>query len=431
MGAALSQRAPLKVALCDCNNFYVSCERVFNPRLRGLPVVVLSNNDGCVIARSEEAKALGIEMGTPAFQCETLFRQHGIQVYSSNYTLYGDMSARVMNTLAQFTPEIEVYSIDESFLSFDGFSRDLSAYAQEIRANVRQCTGIPISIGISTTKTRAKLANAIAKKSPELGGVFDLERHDDQDGLFSRIDVAKVWGIGHRRAAQLHQAGIENVLQLTRARDSWIQKHFTITGLRTVMELRGIPCIPLELAPAPRKTITCSRSFGRPVSELGELKEALAAYVARAAEKLRSEGLVTSCMQVFFHTNRHRPEKPQHAASGMATLSVASNYTPTLIHAAHRVMERLYRPGFSYIKAGVIFSDLTAGSAAQLGLFDTSPEQLDQQARLMQALDAVNQKLGRHTVFVASMGIEQQWKMRQEKKSQCFTTRWSELLAIR
>jgi DNA polymerase V len=174
----------MKIALCDCNNFYVSCERVFDPRLRGIPVVVLSNNDGCVIARSEEAKALGIEMGTPAFQCETIFKRHGIKVYSSNYTLYGDMSARVMNTLAQFTPEIEVYSIDESFLSFDGFSRDLCSYGQEIRAHVRQCTGIPISIGVGTTKTRAKLANAVAKKVPELGGVFDLEQHPDQDALF-------------------------------------------------------------------------------------------------------------------------------------------------------------------------------------------------------------------------------------------------------
>ncbi len=421
----------MKIALCDCNNFYVSCERVFDPRLRGIPVVVLSNNDGCVIARSEEAKALGIEMGTPAFQCETIFKRHGIKVYSSNYTLYGDMSARVMNTLAQFTPEIEVYSIDESFLSFDGFSRDLCSYGQEIRAHVRQCTGIPISIGVGTTKTRAKLANAVAKKVPELGGVFDLEQHPDQDALFSRIDVSKVWGIDHRRAAELRKAGIENVAQLIRARDSWIQKHFTISGLRTVMELRGIPCIPLELAPATRKTVTCSRSFGRPITELFELKEALASYVARAAEKLRQEGLMTRSLQVFFHSNRHRTDKPQHATSGVATLTSASDYTPTLIHAAHRVMERLYRPGFSYIKAGVIFSDLTAGSNAQLGLFEVAPTELEEQDRLMKVMDAVNQKLGRHTVFIASMGIQQEWKMRQEKKSQCYTTRWDELLHIR
>jgi DNA polymerase V len=282
-------------SLIDCNNFYVSCERVFNPKLEGKPVIVLSNNDGCVIARSNESKALGIGMGVPVFKCKDLIKKHKIQVYSSNYTLYADMSQRVMDTLAQFTSDVEVYSIDEAFLSLSEFmSLNLTEYARDIRSTVKRWTGIPVSIGIGSTKTLAKVANKLSKRNPQYGGVFDITSHTQMNELLEQIRVEDIWGIGRQYTKLLNQNGIYTALQLKNASDTWIRKHMSVSGLRTVWELRGISCIPLEEAPPSKKAIISSRSFGRPVESLEELKEAIASYISRASEKLRAQQSVTS-----------------------------------------------------------------------------------------------------------------------------------------
>ena len=282
---------PPLFALADCNNFYASCERVFNPKLAGRPAIVLSNNDGCVVARSNEAKALGIAMGVPAFQIRHLIRKHDVQVFSSNYALYGDLSQRVMETLQQFSPEVEVYSIDEAFLNLSGFTNiNLTDYGRRIRATVKQWTGIPVSVGIAETKTLAKIANHVAKRTEGTDGVFDFTAWPDRDSVLARVLVEEVWGIGPNYARLLTQHGITTALGLRDADDHWIQKQMGVVGLRTVHELRGISCLPLEQCPPPKQGITCSRSFGRPVTTLAEMREAVAAYTARAAEKLR--GLV-------------------------------------------------------------------------------------------------------------------------------------------
>ncbi|MBW3625200.1 MAG: Y-family DNA polymerase [Armatimonadetes bacterium] len=416
-------------ALVDCNNFYVSCERVFNAKLAGRPVVVLSNNDGCVVARSEEAKALGIEMGDPFFQREAFFREHAVTVYSSNYALYADMSQRVMQTLAPFTPEMEVYSIDESFLSLDHFPPpERTAHARTIRATVRRWTGIPVSIGIGPTKTLAKLANAVAKKTPVLDGVLDLIAHPDPDGLLETLDVEKVWGIGPERAALLRNHGIENVLQLKNADEAWVKKRLTVMGLRTVLELRGTSCIPMELAPPAKKSITCSRSFGRAVATLEELKVAVALYTSRAAEKARREGVAVMQLQVFIHTSRHR-KTLRYANYATARLPMATSYTPELVETAHALLERIFRPGYPYSKAGVIFTQVVPEAGAQLSLFAT-PEEMEKRKAVMRVVDDLNRKRGKGRIQLASAGTKREWSMRQEKRSPRFTTRWNEILVV-
>jgi DNA polymerase V len=415
-----------RFALVDGNNFYVSCERVFNARLHGKPVVVLSNNDGCVVARSEEAKALGIGMGNPAFQCEAIFKKHNIQIFSSNYALYANMSHRVVEVLSQFAPRLEVYSIDEAFLELPDFS-NLTAYARGIRKTVHQWTGIPVGIGIGPTKTLAKVANRVAKKTPRLKGVFDLATCPSLADLLGTFPVENVWGIGPERTAFLNRHGIETALQLRDASDQWIKKHLTMTGLRTVLELRGISCIPLEEAPPPKKSVTCSRSFGRSVTSQVELREALALYVSRAAEKLRKGGLAAGVVQVFIQTSRFRDG--HYSNSGTARPSIATNFTPELVTIAHHILDQIYRPGLAYVKAGVIYTELSSARQVQLSLFD-APEVLEKRRSLMTAMDALNQKLGKHSIHVASMGTRRGWMMRQEKKSPAYTTQWEELFTI-
>ncbi len=277
-------------ALVDCNNFYASCERVFNPKLNGLPIVVLSNNDGCVVARSNEAKALGIGMGVPEFQVSPVLHAHQVHVFSSNYTLYGDMSQRVMETLEQFCSDLEVYSIDEAFLSLVGFERrDLTEYGRQIRRTVKQWTGIPVSVGIAETKTLAKIANCIAKRTLDTGGVFDLLACPDRDALLGRVAVEDVWGIGRNHAHMLKQHGITTAFQLRGVDDQWIRKRMGIVGLRLVMELRGVSCLDLEQCPSPKQSLTCSRAFGTLINTLAEMEEAVSVYTSRVAEKLRGE----------------------------------------------------------------------------------------------------------------------------------------------
>jgi len=304
-------------ALVDCNNFYASCERLFRPELRGKPVVVLSNNDGCVIARSNEAKALGIPMGAPAFQWEHLFRKQGVAVFSSNFLLYGDLSARVMSVLADMSPQVEVYSIDEAFLDLSGVAHPV-ALCRDIRAQVLRWTGIPVSIGLAHTKTLAKAANRRAKKDTSLNGVFNHTAEADPNALLSGMDVGDVWGIGPRHQKRLWARGVRTALDFARLPRDWVQKEMSVVGLSTLLELQGISCMSFERAPAARKSILCSRSFGQLVEDKEHLREAVCAYAARAAEKLRHEGQETQAVQVFAHTPRHRENMPQH--QGQATV---------------------------------------------------------------------------------------------------------------
>jgi len=415
-------------ALVDCNNFYASCERVFRPDLREAPIVVLSNNDGIVIARSNEAKALGIGMGEPYFKVEGFIRKHGVHVFSSNYTLYGDMSHRVMEMLRQLEPEVEVYSIDEAFMALPaGKKFDLTAHGREIQATVKRCTGIPVSIGFAPTKTLAKLASRIAKKDPALGGVFDLTACDDVDALLAATEVADVWGIGRRSTKKLSTRGIRTVLDLKHANDAWVRKQLTVTGLRTVWELRGIPCIALDDAPAPKKGIVTSKSFGRRVESLAELTEAVATYAARAAEKLRAQGGIAHSLHVFINTNRFKPELPQYSNSVTMTLPEPTASTPVLIRHALLGLNRIYRPGYEFQKAGVMLTDIVPSSQRQGNLFER--ERGD--SGLMRALDRINVRWGRDTVQYAVSGFKREWDFKRLQLSKAYTTRWDQLPVVK
>lgn len=406
------------IALADCNNFYVSCERVFDPRLRGKPVVVLSNNDGCVVARSNEVKALGIPMGAPVFKLRSQIRDHNIQVFSSNYTLYGDLSRRVMQTMEQFTPDVEVYSIDEAFL---GLSGDVEAIAGQLRQTVQQWIGIPVSVGVATTKTLAKVANHIAKKST---GVCVL---DAPSTVLADLPVGEIWGIGHRLSDRLHQQGVETALQLRDVELSWIRQQMGIVGVRLVQELRGISCLPLELCPAPRKSCCVSRSFGRPVTAIADLREAVATYAARAAAKVRRDQLKAGVVTVFITTNRFKPSEPQYSNSAVVQLPQPANDTFTLVQAALRAVEWLYRPGYQYKKAGVLLTELSPVYMVQTDLFSNLAQQ-EKRGALMRTVDSLNRQFGAGTVFCAAEGIKKEWQMRSRRKTPCYTTRWEELL---
>ncbi len=415
-------------ALVDCNNFYASCERVFNPKLNGQPIVVLSNNDGCVVARSNEAKALGIRMGVPEFQIRPLLRAHRVQVFSSNYTLYGDMSQRVMETLEQFSPDLEVYSIDEAFLSLVGFERrNLTEYGRQIRRTVKQWTGIPVSVGIAETKALAKIANRIAKRTPDTGGVSNLLACPDREAVLSRVAVEDIWGIGPNSARLLKQHGIITALQLRQADDQWIRKHLGIVGLRLVYELRGRSCLDLEECPQPKQGITCSRAFGKPIATLSEMEEAVSSYVARAAEKLRGEGLAATVLTVFLMTNEFKDE-PQYRNSVTCSLAVGTDTTSELIRAALRGLRTIYRDGYRYKKAGVMFTALVPASLVQPDLFDLQDR--PRSKRLMAALDAVNDRWGSGTMEYAASGLTKAWKTQFHRRSPAYTTDWSALPVV-
>jgi DNA polymerase V len=408
-------------ALVDCNNFYVSCERVFNPTLEKKPVVVLSINDGCVIARSNESKALGIKMGAPFFQNKELFRKHCVKVLSSNYALYGDMSHRVMTTLQQFAPELEIYSIDEAFLSLEGFHLNLAEYAQQIRSTVKKHTGIPVSVGIGVTKTLAKVANKIAKSG---NGVFDITTVHDINALLETVAIENIWGVGSRYAQLLNRHDIRNARQLKDADDAWVKKKMTVAGLRTVMELRGEPCIDLELSPPSKKAIGSSRSFGKPVESLDELLESVSDYVSRAAEKLRLQNSVASVVQVYLTTNYFKPQEPQYSNCVSCQLS-PTDYTPEIIRQAQAGLKEIYRKGYWYKKTGILLMGLCPYDGIQLNLF--ASRSMPENKKLMQTFDAINTRWGSNTIQFASSGIGKQWKMIQRYKSPCFTTRWSEI----
>ncbi len=419
---------PGPVALVDANNFYVSCERVFQPHLRGRAVVVLSNNDGCVIARSDESKALSIAMAEPWHLCRRRLDTRGVIVRSSNYALYGDMSARVMRVLADFTPELEIYSIDEAFLGLSGFEDRLAEHARALRKTVLRWTGIPVSVGIAQTKTLAKVANRRAKADPACGGICVLTEEAAIDAQLARMDLTDLWGVAGRLAAQLRALGIADPLALKRADPRLLRQHFSVVVERLVRELQGVPCIALEEAAPERKSLIISRSFGQFVTTHRELAEAVATFTARAAEKMRRQNLAVSRLIVFVHTDRFRPADPQYDAVQPIMLPVATADTGKLIGAALRALSVLFRPGFHYKKAGVIFLDLVPAANVTGGLFD-APDTAASQAR-MQAIDALNRRFGRGTVTYAAAGIGCPWRLRSAFLSPRYTTRWDELLRV-
>ena len=417
-------------ALVDCNNFYASCERVFNPAIIHRPVVVLSNNDGCIIARSNEAKALGFKMGDVYFQVRPLIEKHGVAVFSSNYTLYGDMSRRVMETLEQFAPELETYSIDEAFLNLAGFAPErLRDHAATIRRTVRQWTGIPVSVGIGPTKTLAKAANQLAKKNPDANGVWIIGTPDERQDSLSRLAVGDVWGIGRQWAKFLEGNGIATALEFSEQPDSWIRRHLNVVGLRTATELRGTSCIPLELAPLPKKGLVVSRMFGTKLTDYEPVKEALIAYVTRAGEKLRRDRLLARHMQVFIHNSPFDRREPYFSNATSFHLPQPTSDTSELIRHACQALIRIFRPGIHYAKCGVMLTELVTAGSEQQDLFDVREAERSQ--RLMTALDTINRRMGRDTVFYAGSGIKRDWAAFANMKTRAFTTNWRQMMEVK
>ena len=420
----------MPIALVDCNNFYVSCERLFNPKLEGVPVVVLSNNDGCAVARSGEAKELGIKMAEPWFKIKEIAERNGVIALSSNYTLYGDISARVMTTLSYFSPDQEIYSIDECFLSLDGFKRDtLFDYGQTIRKTVKQNMGIPVCVGIAETKTLAKLANHCAKKKfAGKDGVCDFGRYSPQQisKLFDTISVNEVWGIGSQITKKLATIGINSIEGLRTADVDMIRKQFSIVVARTVNELNGIPCIELDEAGTPRQQIMVSRSFGATVTNLEDLSESVATFATTAAEKLRHDGSIAASVCVYVRTNPFKENDPQYQKSQIVPLFQPTDDTLKLVKAALSGLKSIYKTGYQYKKTGVLLMGLQPKGSLQPTLFD-DPDEDKRVDRLMKVMDAINSRMGRDSVAVAASGIKQRWAMKREKKTPNYTTDWDEL----
>ncbi len=416
-----------RFVLVDCNNFFVSCERVFNPKLIGKPVVVLSNNDGCVISRSNEAKALGIGMSAAAFECEAIFKKHNVHVYSSNFTLYADIAARVMQTLAELSTDIEIYSIDEAFLFISSY-RDAYDYGQYMRSVVKQRTGIPVSLGIGPTKTLAKIANKLAKKKAQYNGVFDITNHPDTDALLASLPVRDIWGVGHQYEKLLLSAGLATVRDFKYAPDTWVRKKMTIVGLKTLLELRGRVCIDLAESIPAKQSITVSRSFGRLVSTKREVQEAVATYIIRAAQKLRKDQLLASVVTVFVATSRYHDHQRYFNSVSFAC-PLATDYTPHLLEAAQACLDAIYKPGCLYKKAGVLLSDLVAAQQMQLSTYMPLPD-VPKQKSLMKTCDTINMRFGSHVLSYAVAGVDQSWKAKRLLKSAHYTTNWHELFTV-
>ena len=427
-------------ALVDCNNFFVSCERVFAPHLEGRPVVVLSNNDGCIIARSNEAKALGIAMGEPLFKARGEIRRHNIQVYSSNYPLYGDMSARVMSALEAFSPAIELYSIDEAFLNLAGFEkRGLEAYGQDIRATVKRWTGIPVSVGIAGTKTLAKIAGHVAKKSPAANGVFSIDDEATKRRVLGEIPVGEIWGIGRRWAKMLNTYAIQSALDFHDTPEPWVRQRMGVIGARTLLELRGTACLDLESQTPDKQTIRVSRSFASPVESRAVMRESVAAFAARAAEKLRRGGLVCAVVTVFARTNRFGPSDDFYQSTAASAPAAPTNHTATITSAAMAAFEKVYRPGLQFKNAGVMLLGLARAEDAQgsQGNLFAPPEPVaDARAQaLMTAFDAINTRIGRGAVRYGATGVALRGKRGvytvQNRRSPSYTTNWAELPIVR
>lgn len=417
-------------ALVDCNNFYASCERVFNPALLGKPMVVLSNNDGCVIARSNEAKALGIKMGVPAYQISKLIAEQGVKVFSSNYSLYGDMSNRVMQTLSGFVPQMEIYSIDEAFLNLHGFNLiKIDDYVVKIRSTTVRNTGIPVSIGVSTTKTLAKVANHYAKKYPKYGGVCFIDTDEKREKALKLFDVAEVWGIGRQHEKMLRRLGVNTAHDFVRLPEQWVRSNMSVVGVRTQQELMGIPCIDLIHDNLPKQSICTSRSFSEMQTDFGTLSEAVASFAASCATKLRKQGSYAEIITVFIRTNFFRDDMPQHSSSLSMAMPVPTNSNMEIVGYANKCLQRIFKEGCSYKKAGVILGGISSDKSLQTSLFDQVDR--DKHKRAMVSMDSINMRYGKSTVKLAAEGTGRRWKLKQEQLSPQYTTSWNDIIKVK
>lgn len=418
-------------ALVDCNNFYASCEKLFRHDLKDTPILVLSNNDGCVVARSKEAKALGIKMGVPMFQIQDVIKQHNIQVFSSNYALYADLSSRVMRTLESFVPRVEVYSIDEAFLDLTGLDSitSLLELGQHIKATIGQWIGIGVCVGIAPTKTLAKLANHAAKKYPATGGVVDLTQKDRQQRLLAITAISDIWGVGRKLTKRLESMGIKTALDLANSPTATIRKQFSIVLERTVRELNGESCLDLEDVAPSKQQIICSRSFGTKIITLEHVGEAVSQYTERACEKLRLEKQQAKVLTVFIHTSPFNTGPNHYSNSATGELVIPSSDTRDLNALAMQLLKRIWREGYSYNKAGVMLSDFYSHNTYQPGLFDEVAKRPNSE-KLMTILDEIN-KSGLGRVFLARQGMSNTWRIKRDHLSPAYTTRWSDIPQVR
>lgn len=424
MGRCDERDSLVMIALADCNNFYVSCERVFDPGLRNRPVIVLSNNDGCAVARSNEAKTLGIPMGAPYHQIRKCCERNGVVVFSSNYELYGDMSRRVTSVLARFAPELEIYSIDESFLNLAGVDAPL-LLSHRIRKTVNRWTGIPISIGLGKTKTLAKLANRLAKKKKT--GCFEVRA--GQDDVLSGIPIEDIWGVGRRLSIRLQRVGLRNALSFSQAPSSMIRSIGGVTLERTQRELAGVPCLEMEEVPQPRKNTCSSRSFGRPVETLAELEEAVANYAVKATRKIRSEGSLASALQVFINTNRFREDQEQYANSRTLAFDEPTDDPIRIVKNAKHLLGSIFRKGYAYKKAGVLLIGLTPKGAQQALLFQEHGS--THRSEFVDALEEVAARYGESSAFLGAQGVRRSWSMKRQSRTPRYTTCWEEIPVLK
>ncbi len=415
-------------ALIDCNNFYASCHRVFEPKLLNKPIVVLSNNDGCVISRSQEAKNVGVPMGAPAHQYQSMFDKNRVVVFSSNYQLYADMSNRVMKILSTYSPDQEVYSIDECFLKLDGFDRyDLTKYGLEIKNKILQFTKLPVCVGIAPTKALAKLANHIAKKFPDFHqGVYVIKTEEQIYKALKWVDIDDVWGIGRRFSKRLKMIGVNKALDFVNLSDDYIRKEFSVVGLRLKKELLGISVLDLDTI-SPKKRIATTRSFEKYTNDFEYVKERVSTFAVSCAEKLRKQNSSCNLITLFIQTNPFDKEKPQYFRTVSVHLPYQSNSSITLSQFAIRAFEKIYKDGYAYKKAGVIVSGLVPEDQRQLSLFESENVH---HPNLMKAMDVLNKKFGASKVKLASQDLDRTWKMRQERLSPCYTTKWKDLLVV-
>ncbi len=420
--------------LVDAVNFYVACERMFQVALRKKPTVVASNNDGCLVAVSSEAKKMGLKRGQPLFQCQQIIRAHNVQVYSSNYTLYQDLSRRMMGVIAELAPRLEVYSIDEGWAELTDMQiADLTEFGRTVKARLYQCTGLPVRVGIASSKCLTKVACELLKQNESYGDVLDLTvfSQEQQEEALARIEVEDVWGIGPRHGQLLHNYGIHKALDLKNADERWIKRHLTVVGARIQAELKGISCFPLEEKRSAKQQIICARTFGQQISDRAELEEAISTYLARAAEKLREQDSLAGQITVFIRTNPFASSVPHYANSFTIDLPHPTAYTPHLLKQARAALHAIYRDGLRYAKAGVVLGKITPLHLVQTDLFgEVSLEEHYRQAKLMALMDALNRIFGRGTIVFAAQGLTHRWRMRRERLSQRFTTNWSELLTI-
>jgi len=415
------------IALLDCNNFYASCERVFRPDLVGKPIVVLSNNDGCVIARTDEVKKMGVKMGTPVFKIRNLIVKNNISVFSSNFALYGDISRRIMKILQNTVSDLEIYSIDEAFIDFI-YKSDIEYESLNLVCKIMQWTGIPVSVGISTTKTLAKIANHFAKKI-SINNILFLDSEKIIDFYIKKIDVKDVWGIGYRYSSFLHDKGIFTAYDLIKRNDKWILDNMSINGLKTVYELRGIKCFELQTSELPKKNIRNSRTFSKDTNDYNKIKKAVSSFASKSAEKLRSQQCVTATIFVFINTNKYKSINENLKLNGKVNLKFSTNDTSVIISEALKILDEIYIPGYFYKQAGVIISDFSVVNQNQLGLFEDVSRKIKRD-KLMGSLDYINSVMGNESIKLACEEFENGWRINQSNLSPAYTTRWNEILSV-